>query len=115
MSTHIHLIRWICFTGEALLRIPVFAKAIEKCDAALAPFGIDVRHVITNKDKTAFDDIMNSFVGIAAVQVLYYIILGVQKVDLLCTMQYNLQSLAEWLCRLVWWTCCFLLESSPII
>ncbi|XP_014204160.1 fatty acid synthase-like [Copidosoma floridanum] len=55
--------------GEALLRIPVFAQAIEKCDAALKPLGIDIFHVISNKDKKAFDNILHSFVGIAAVQI----------------------------------------------
>ncbi|XP_023313671.1 fatty acid synthase-like [Trichogramma pretiosum] len=55
--------------GEALLQIPIFAEAIKKCDAVLKPNGIDIYHVITNKEKTAFDNILNSFVGIAAVQI----------------------------------------------
>lgn len=59
--------------GEALLRIPVFAEAIKKCDAALKPHGVDIFKIITNKDKTAFDNILHSFVGIAAVQVRNFI------------------------------------------
>ncbi|OXU25389.1 hypothetical protein TSAR_001850 [Trichomalopsis sarcophagae] len=55
--------------GEALLRIPTFAASIKKCDAVLKPHGIDIHHVITNREKTAFDNILNSFVGIAAIQI----------------------------------------------
>lgn len=59
------------FAGEALLPIPVFAKAIDKCDAVLKPLGIDIRHVITNKDEATFGVVLNCFVGIAAVQVYF--------------------------------------------
>ncbi|XP_076644466.1 fatty acid synthase [Halictus rubicundus] len=55
--------------GESLMRFPTFAKAIQKCDAALKPFGVDIVDIITNKDKKTFDNILNSFVGIAAVQI----------------------------------------------
>ncbi|XP_001605700.1 fatty acid synthase [Nasonia vitripennis] len=55
--------------GEALLRIPTFAASIKKCDAVLKPHGIDIHHVITNREKTAFDNILNSFVGIGAIQI----------------------------------------------
>ncbi|XP_043468900.1 fatty acid synthase-like [Leptopilina heterotoma] len=55
--------------GEALLQIPVFAKAIEKCDRVLKPRGIDIKHIITAKDPKMFDNIVNSFVGIAAIQI----------------------------------------------
>ncbi|KAI5632206.1 acyl transferase domain-containing protein [Phthorimaea operculella] len=55
--------------GTALMRIPVFAAAIEKCRKALEPKGIDIVHIITTTDKTIFDNILHSFVGIAAVQI----------------------------------------------
>ncbi|XP_015515781.2 fatty acid synthase [Neodiprion lecontei] len=55
--------------GEALMKIPAFAKAIDKCDAALKPHGVDIINILTNKDPKTFDNILNSFVGIAAVQV----------------------------------------------
>ncbi|KAK3917296.1 Fatty acid synthase, partial [Frankliniella fusca] len=55
--------------GEDLLRIPVFAAAIERCHAALVPLGIDLKHIITTKDPKIYDNILHSFVGIAAVQV----------------------------------------------
>ncbi|KZC12654.1 Fatty acid synthase [Dufourea novaeangliae] len=55
--------------GESLMRFPVFVEAIRKCDAALKPFGVDIVRIITNKDKRTFDNILNSFVGIAAIQI----------------------------------------------
>jgi len=55
--------------GTQLLRIPIFAKAIEKCDTVLRPFGIDIVNIITSLDPTLFDNILNSFVGISAIQV----------------------------------------------
>lgn len=61
------------FPGEALMRLPVFSEAIRKCDAALKPHGVDIINIITNKDKKTFDNILNSFVGIAAIQVTFII------------------------------------------
>ncbi|XP_051160200.1 fatty acid synthase-like [Leptopilina boulardi] len=55
--------------GEALLQIPIFAQAIEKCDKVLKPKGIDIFRIITEKDPKMFDNIINSFVGIAAIQI----------------------------------------------
>ncbi|CAD0204513.1 unnamed protein product [Chrysodeixis includens] len=55
--------------GTQLMRIPVFAAAIERCRKALEPKGIDIVHIITTTDKTIFDNILHSFVGIAAVQI----------------------------------------------
>jgi len=55
--------------GIELMRFPVFAEAIKKCDAVLRPHGIDIINILTNKDKIIFDNILHSFVGIAAVQV----------------------------------------------
>lgn len=51
------------------MAFPVFATAIYECDAALKPYGVDIIDIITNKDKKIFDNILNSFVGIAAIQV----------------------------------------------
>lgn len=44
-------------------------KAIQTCDAALKPYNVNIFDIITNKDKKTFDNILNSFVGIAAIQV----------------------------------------------
>ena len=51
------------------MKFPIFAKAIQKCDAILKPHGVDIVDIITNKDEKTFDNILNSFVGIAAIQV----------------------------------------------
>ncbi|KAG6439874.1 hypothetical protein O3G_MSEX001165, partial [Manduca sexta] len=55
--------------GTQLMRIPVFAAAIERCDRVLAPKGINIVDIITSEDKTTFDNILHSFVGIAAIQI----------------------------------------------
>ncbi|XP_052128824.1 fatty acid synthase-like [Frankliniella occidentalis] len=55
--------------GEDLMRIPVFAAAVERCHAALVPLGLDLKHIITSKDPKIYDNILHSFVGIAVVQV----------------------------------------------
>ncbi|XP_011313292.1 fatty acid synthase [Fopius arisanus] len=55
--------------GASLLRFPVFANAIKKCDAVLKPRGIDIYNILVNPDKLIFENIVNSFVGIAAVQI----------------------------------------------
>ncbi|XP_024885303.1 fatty acid synthase [Temnothorax curvispinosus] len=69
---------WFVFSGMGsqwpgmgidLLRFPVFAEAVRKCDAVLRPRGVDIIDILTNKDKSTFDNILNSFVGIAAVQI----------------------------------------------
>jgi len=51
------------------MRFPVFDKAIKKCDSVLRSRGVDIINILTNKDETIFDNVLHSFVGIAAVQV----------------------------------------------
>ncbi|CAH2051828.1 unnamed protein product, partial [Iphiclides podalirius] len=55
--------------GTQLMRIPIFAAAIERCRRVLEPKGVDIVNIITSPDKTTFDNILNSFVGIAAIQI----------------------------------------------
>lgn len=55
--------------GKQLLSIPLFAESIRKCEAILKPKGVDLINILTNEDPTLFDNILNSFVGIAAIQV----------------------------------------------
>ncbi|XP_073948505.1 fatty acid synthase-like [Choristoneura fumiferana] len=55
--------------GTQLMRIPIFAAAIQRCHKVLQPKGIDIVHIITSTEKTIFDNILHSFVGIAAVQI----------------------------------------------
>ncbi|VVC29220.1 Hypothetical protein CINCED_3A006213 [Cinara cedri] len=55
--------------GEKLMNIPIFMDAINKCDAVLKPRGIDIKHILSSQNPVLFDNILNSFVGIAAVQI----------------------------------------------
>nr|XP_049698956.1 fatty acid synthase [Helicoverpa armigera]XP_049698957.1 fatty acid synthase [Helicoverpa armigera] len=55
--------------GKELMRIPVFAAAIEKCHKALEPKGVNLTKIITDPDPKIYDNILNSFIGIAAVQI----------------------------------------------
>ncbi|XP_047993204.1 fatty acid synthase-like [Leguminivora glycinivorella] len=69
---------WFLFSGmgsqwagmaRELMRLPLFAASIARSALALEPYGVDLKHVITEAPKSAFDNIINSFVSIAAVQV----------------------------------------------
>ncbi|KAI8442370.1 hypothetical protein MSG28_005892 [Choristoneura fumiferana] len=55
--------------GAQLMRIPIFSAAIERCHKVLEPKGINIVHIITSPDKKIYDNILHSFVGIAAVQI----------------------------------------------
>lgn len=55
--------------GKQLLNIPIFAEAIHKCEAVLKPKGVDLMNILTGEDSNLFANILNSFVGIAAIQV----------------------------------------------
>jgi fatty acid synthase len=55
--------------GKSLLKLPVFAAAIDKCQQALKPYSVDVFNIITSEDPRIFNNILNCYVGIAACQV----------------------------------------------
>ncbi|XP_035740323.1 fatty acid synthase-like isoform X2 [Vespa mandarinia] len=55
--------------GQSLMRFPIFAKAIEKCDAILKQYKLNIYKILTEKDNSMFDNILHSIVGIAAVQI----------------------------------------------
>lgn len=55
--------------GAQLMEVPIFLNAINKCDAVLKPRGIDIKYILSSQDTNLFENILNSFVGIAAVQV----------------------------------------------
>lgn len=65
--------------GTHLMKIPVFAGAIHRCCEVLRPKNVDVLKIITDTDPKIFDNIINSFIGIAAIQV----ILCAGNIDLL--------------------------------
>lgn len=69
---------WFVFSGmgsqwagmaRTLLRLPVFADSVRRSAAALKPHGLDLLHVLSDAPDAAFDDVIASFVSIAAVQV----------------------------------------------
>ncbi|XP_015174820.1 PREDICTED: fatty acid synthase-like [Polistes dominula] len=69
---------WFVFTGmgcqwtgmgQSLMKIPIFAEAIKICDKVLKPRGYDIVHIICDNDPTIYDNIVNSFLGIAAIQI----------------------------------------------
>lgn len=51
------------------MKIEVFANSIKKSCKVLAQKGVDLMNIITTSDKTIFENILHSFVGIAAIQV----------------------------------------------
>lgn len=55
--------------GRSLLKIPAFAATIDRCHAVLETKGLDLKKIITHSVDDIFDNILHSFVGIAAVQV----------------------------------------------
>lgn len=55
--------------ARTLLALPIFAASIERSAAALKPHGVNLKHILTDAPDAAFDDVINSFVSIAAVQV----------------------------------------------
>jgi fatty acid synthase len=57
--------------GKDLMQLEVFEKGIRKCAEALEPEGLNLYDIILSSDESTFDNVMNSFVSIAAVQVNY--------------------------------------------
>lgn len=55
--------------GASLMEIPMFRSSIENCHKVLKPYGLDLISIITTNDKNMFDNILHSFVGIAAIQI----------------------------------------------
>lgn len=55
--------------GQELMKLPVFARAVNQCHEILLPKGIDLLDILNNEDPAVFDSILNCFVGIAAVQI----------------------------------------------
>lgn len=55
--------------GISLMEIPMFRNSIEQSHKVLKPYGLDLISIITANDPTMFDNILNSFVGIAAIQI----------------------------------------------
>ncbi|XP_063375503.1 fatty acid synthase-like [Cydia amplana] len=69
---------WLVFSGvgsqwsgaaRELMRLPVFASSIARSSAALKPHGVDLQYVIVDAPDAIFDNIINTFVSITAIQV----------------------------------------------
>jgi fatty acid synthase, animal type len=55
--------------GTDLLTIPLFRKTIQKCHDILASKGLNLIEIITSQDKSTFDQVLNSYVGIVAIEI----------------------------------------------
>ncbi|XP_063696021.1 fatty acid synthase-like [Culicoides brevitarsis] len=55
--------------GSSLMALPVFRKSIEESHRVLEKKGLNLIEIITSDDKKMFDNILHSFVGIAAIQI----------------------------------------------
>lgn len=58
-----------CEMGAQLMEIPAFCASIKYCHKIMKPFGLNLIDIITSTNKNMFDNILHSFVGIAAVQI----------------------------------------------
>ncbi|KAK6636857.1 hypothetical protein RUM43_010521 [Polyplax serrata] len=55
--------------GKRLMDLPLFRESIERSHKILESKGLDLIKIVTDDDPNVFDNILNSFVGIAAVQI----------------------------------------------
>lgn len=55
--------------GAALMDLPIFRETIDRCQQIMKPYDIDVIATITSDDKETFNNGINSFVGIASIQI----------------------------------------------
>lgn len=69
---------WYVFSGmgsqwpgmaKDLMRIDIFKNCIKTCSNALKPYGVDLEDILINGTENTFDNVLNSFVSIAAMQV----------------------------------------------
>ncbi|KAH8255859.1 hypothetical protein KR032_009533 [Drosophila birchii] len=58
-----------CEMGKSLMIVPRFRDSIEICHQTLLPKGLDLIHILTSNDPEIYENILHSFVGIAAVQI----------------------------------------------
>ncbi|XP_012261752.1 fatty acid synthase [Athalia rosae] len=55
--------------GKELFKIDTFARSMRRCADALSPEGVDLMDLIQNGTEETFDNVLNAFVAIAAIQV----------------------------------------------
>ena len=59
--------------GRDLMVVDSFKQSIMKSDAVLKKYGVNLFEMLMQGDENTFDNTMNSFIGIAAIQVVYSI------------------------------------------
>lgn len=69
---------WFIYSGmgsqwasmaKDMMQFDIFSNSIHRCAEALRPEGVDLIEILTKSDEAKFDNILNSFISIAAVQV----------------------------------------------
>lgn len=55
--------------AKDLMQLDIFKNSIKRCSDALKPHGINLEDLILYSDEKAFDNVLNSFISIAAMQV----------------------------------------------
>jgi fatty acid synthase len=55
--------------GKSFLEIPIIRNSVEHCHDVLTSKGINLMEIITCEDPNVFDNILNTFVGIVAIQI----------------------------------------------
>lgn len=55
--------------GLSLMKLDLFRKSVLRSDEALKNTGLKVSDLLLQADENTFDDIVQAFVGLAAVQV----------------------------------------------
>ena len=56
--------------GRDLMGIDCFRASIERSDEVLKAYGLELVHMLMHGDESTFNDTLNSFVSIAAIQVI---------------------------------------------
>lgn len=55
--------------ATSLMQINMFRETMFKCHEILKPYGLDLISIVTSTDESTFNNVLNSFVGIAAIQI----------------------------------------------
>lgn len=55
--------------GSTLMKIPLFAESIRKSHKILESKNVDLLNIISSNDVAVFDSVLNSYIGIVAIQV----------------------------------------------
>ena len=56
--------------GRDLMTLDCFRESIMRSDALMKPYGVELCDILTNSKDDAFNNVISSFVGIIAIQVI---------------------------------------------